>query len=381
MSIQKNSHTKRKGLRPIVHATLLLCLSVAVTLALAEGLLRLYPSLMPEDVQLALLRSTEVFDVDTVADDYLGFHYPSAREVTNKSRDFDVRFTTDEHGFRNDPQWPAQADIVIVGDSLSFGFGVNQEHAWPRIIARELRPARVINLSLPGMGPPQYVRLYEKYGAPLRPKLLLFCIFSGNDVRDTRRFQKWQAAGAPGNYATWNLTDADAEIPLMEKSYLFLSLRSSVRNLRARSRSQTLTLPRGGRLQLVPEHYRADVRLIARADPGFTGIAEAVAKAKGLADRTGTQLLVVIFPTKEEVYQALQGRRYPHLDKPIRDSLKGRNLEILDLMGPLRSAARHGPQLYFEVDGHPNELGNHIIAERVLVYIRKNSARYGLAKK
>ena len=178
MSIQNNSNTKGSRLRQIVHATLLLCLSAAVTLALAEGLLRLFPSLMPEEVQLALLRTTEESNLDTIADDYLGFHYPSAKEVTNKSRDFDVRFTTDEHGFRNTPPWPAQADVVIVGDSLSFGYGVNQEHAWPRIIARELRPAHVINLSLPGTGPPQYARIYEKYGVSLRPKLLLFCIFS-----------------------------------------------------------------------------------------------------------------------------------------------------------------------------------------------------------
>lgn len=359
----------------------LVCLSVAVTLALAEGLLRLFPSLMPEEVQLEVLRATETYDVRTMADSYLGFHYPSTREVTHRSRDFDVRFTTDEHGFRNDPRWPAQADVIIVGDSLSFGYGVNQEHAWPRIIAKELRPARVINLSLPGTGPPQYLRVYKKYGTSLRPRLLLFCIFSGNDIRDTRRFQNWEAAGAPGDYSLWNLTNNDSAHPLIERSYLLLSLRSAVKSLRARFHSQTIALPSGGRLQLVPEHYKADARLIARADPGFTGIAKTVTEAKALADRTGTQFLVVLFPTKEEVYLPLEGRKYPHLARSIRDSLKATHVEILDLTGTLRSAAHRGPQLYFEIDGHPNELGNHVIAERVLVYIQRNLARYRFAEK
>ena len=381
MSIRKNSSTHRRGSRQIFHATVLVGVSVAVTLALAEVLLRLFPSLMPEEVQLEALRTTETYNVHTVADSYLGFHYPSTREVIHQSRDFAVRFTTDEHGFRNDAQWPAQADVIIVGDSLSFGYGVDQEHAWPRIVAKELRPARVINLSLPGTGPPQYLRIYKKYGTSLRPKLLLFCIFSGNDIRDTRRFQNWEAAGAPGDYSLWHHANNNSAPPISERSYLLLSLRSALRNLRAQFHSQTIALPSGGRLQLVPEHYKADERLIARADRGFTGIAKAVTEAKALADRTGTQLLVVLFPTKEEVYLPLEGRTYPHLERSIRDSLRDTHVDILDLTGPLRSAAHRGPQLYFEIDGHPNDLGNHVIAERVLVDIQRNLARYRFAEK
>jgi len=369
-------------LRRAVTATFLVFVSVALTLGLIEGALRLFPALLPEDVQLQLLRKTDTTDAPTIPDPYIGYRNPPNRVMTHHSRDFDVRVRTDEEGFRNESPWPSAADVVIVGDSLSYGYGVDDAHAWPMIVARSLRPSRLINLSLPGTGPLQYERSFEKFGVPLHPKLLLFSIFSGNDAKNTRSFEDWLAAGSPGAYSVWRDVRPAKPHSLrneLERSYLVRALWSARKNLRARLQQRTLDFPDGGRIQLVPAPYDREVKLITDRDRGFTGIAKAVASTKAVADRLGIHMLVVLFPTKEEVYLPLHGYPYPDLVIPIRDSLKDAHVEILDLTDDLRNAARGGSRWYFEVDGHPNELGNQLIAERVLEHIRANLGRYGLS--
>ena len=85
----------------------------------------------------------------------------------------------DSHGFRNVGTWPTRADVVAVGDSWVFSYGVNDEETWPTRWSGACPGTRVINLGMSGFGPEQYTRAYERYGAPLHPKVLLYGIFAG----------------------------------------------------------------------------------------------------------------------------------------------------------------------------------------------------------
>src|SRR3954468_18632547 len=127
------------------------------------------------------------------ADPFLGFVYaPYAQSnLVQTSVQFGLRM--DSHGFRNLGTWPARADVVVVavGDSWVFSYGVNDDEAWPHQVERSLPGIRVINLGLAGLGPEQYTRAYERYRAPLHPKVLLYGIYAGNDLLDTADFDRW----------------------------------------------------------------------------------------------------------------------------------------------------------------------------------------------
>jgi hypothetical protein len=143
----------------------------------------------------------------------------------------------DSHGFRNLGTWPARADVVVVavGDSWVFSYGVNDDEAWPHQVERSLPGIRVINLGLAGLGPEQYTRAYERYGAPLHPKVLLYGTFPGNDLLDTSDFDRWPEAGSPGNY-TWRTTGRMRQLdtPIIGKSYVVLLLKESWKSRKAR---------------------------------------------------------------------------------------------------------------------------------------------------
>ncbi|MBP9800738.1 MAG: arylesterase, partial [Sterolibacterium sp.] len=54
----------------------------------------------------------------------------------------------------NTPAIPATPVILVLGDSLSAGYGIGKEQSWPSLLARRLQekrlPQRVVNISISG---------------------------------------------------------------------------------------------------------------------------------------------------------------------------------------------------------------------------------------
>jgi hypothetical protein len=153
--------------------------------AAAEACLRLFPELMPEEAQVRL-HWQDVGKPISQADPYLGHVFPANQlgRIERSDGNFAFTYTTDEHGFRNRSPWPERADIVVLGDSMAFGYGVEDDQAWPTLLEENLPDSRVINLGLIGAAPQQYFRIYKTFGQALQPSLVLFCLFPGNDVTD-----------------------------------------------------------------------------------------------------------------------------------------------------------------------------------------------------
>jgi hypothetical protein len=49
---------------------------------------------------------------------------------------------------------------------------------------------------VPGVGPYEYLEILRRFGLPLEPRLVLFNIYEGNDLRDAARFAEQLARGA-----------------------------------------------------------------------------------------------------------------------------------------------------------------------------------------
>ena len=366
------------------HAWLwLVPLSTLVGLLLLEGALRLFPSLMPIEAHQRLLYLAEEGGLKSVADPYLGFLYPANSSSEFVSREFGVVVeATDEHGFRNPSPWPEHAEIVIVGDSMAYGYGVASQESWPRLLDDALPVSRVITLGLPGTVPQQYTRYFEKFGARLRPRLLIYMVFPGNDIKGTVEFDRWIAAGAPGSFDHWRYFEGHVPVrgqSVLDRSALVMSLRSLTKALRNSSSWKFIELTGGGRLRLAPQLYRQSIAMNRPGTPGFEAVVKATREARELAHALGSQLVVVLAPTKETVYLPLLREPFPGLTEPLGSVLTNdEGMAVIDLSEPLRKRAARGEQLFFEVDGHPNALGNRVIAEVVIQYLRTHAQALGL---
>ena len=352
------------GRRSIIKNLTLLATSGVVALAAAEVALRTIPGLLPEETALRM-HWNEIRDMPTatVRDSVLGFAYPPNHEGSVHRGDTRFSYTTDEDGFRNPDPLDGPADIVVVGDSHVFGWGVADDENWVHLLDRELPDRRVRNLGLIGAAPEQYTRVLERYGLADEPSIVLYVLFPGNDGTDQRMFNDWEAAGSPGNLDVWRF--AGGSVGVLERSALLQLVRAAARGRALRGR--TVAFQDGSSVRIATRAYGGGAAALAEGSPVRRDVFESIARARTLTESRGARFVLGLMPTKAEVYLPGLGEEPPPLISAVEPELRTAGYEILDLTEPLSAAADRA--LFFEVDGHLNAAGNRIVADAVRRYL------------
>jgi lysophospholipase L1-like esterase len=122
----------------------------------------------------------------------LGFMLEPNKSSRQVGEEFDVQVDTNSLGLRGpEVTVPKPADryrVLVLGDSFSFGWGVEFKDAWVTRLARELqtpdgRSVEVVDAGVPGWSPPQEFVFLEQRGLDLQPDLVLWQLCS-NDLHD-----------------------------------------------------------------------------------------------------------------------------------------------------------------------------------------------------
>lgn len=370
--------------------------TMLLMVGLAEGFLRTFSTLFSEETQQFLAATPAN---SGVAHPYIGHLHRPSRTMLQAGRDFKAAHHADTLGFRNPVPWPDRAVVVAVGDSLTFGLNVADEHAWPVIVGQALRTP-VVNLGLVGASPEQYFRLYETFGARLQPKLLLVGVYVQNDFWDAGMFDLWLREGVGNNYMVWRNFGrplrvpislrrpiASAEglfrgyaYPLIRSSYLYNLLNAVRGGELAAGTPATLSFTDGSRLQLNRRDFETMTSGAQPGDREFQLVMESLRKIQGLAAAQGTGVLLVLQPGKEEVYLPLAGEAVKDPAGPLRQALDDAGIAYLDLAPVFRERAKAGERLFFEVDSHPNEAGYALIGRSVASHLAQHAGTYGLTQ-
>lgn len=345
-------------------------MGIGVALVSAEVLLRVRPSLLPEEALLRLHWSgLEPPETITVAHPTCGYvHRPGESHVMERD-DFRFTLAADEYGFRNASPWPAAAPVVAVGDSMTFSYGVDQPEMWTTLLATELG-APVINLGIDGGAPRQALRIYEEYARRASPEVVLFGVFPGNDYIDERTFERWEASGDGGNYAIWRWyggRQAAGVKQLLGRSYLLVGLREALKSYD--HKGTTIDMPDGGRLRLAPGLIEGAMPPNVTAEDAQR-LYDTVAEARDVVEADGVSFVAMLFPTKEEIYLAAQGEPFPDGVGLLVSNLEQRDVLCLDLRPAMLAEVKEGATLFFETDGHPNAAGYVVIAKAVAGFLR-----------
>mgnify|MGYP006279286549 CR=1 FL=1 len=115
--------------------------------------------------------------------------FPPRSEQTFTSVDFTYTAHINNLGLRGRELPRQRGDafrIAAIGDSYTYGWGVEMEDTWLRRLETILREqgydVETVNLGKPGAGPPDYAGLAEKAIPVLRPDLVLVGMLQGNDL-------------------------------------------------------------------------------------------------------------------------------------------------------------------------------------------------------
>jgi hypothetical protein len=377
------ARARRRAVRlTVVLLPIALAMAVA-TLVLAEAALRVVPGLMPAHAANRARLFQDLAAVRTLPHREIGFLYPPRAKLTMRHQDAAFSFRTDSRGFRNAGPWPKRADVVALGDSVTFGFGVPHDQSWVARAASMLGTTSV-NLALPGFGPLQHLRVYEAFGAALHPRLVLVGFFPANDFWDTGKFLKWLTLPERGDYMLWrdfgvNESGGRSAVEKVVKSSYLASLVWAVATARSEvyGRGAIVHDTPGGRLLLVPGAVQQMADAAAPDRPEFVEVFRALKRLDERVRADGGELVVVLVPSKEHVYLPLRGMMPDDPLAHVYRALDELGTSSLDLTPHFRARAAAGEQLFFEMDGHPNARGNELTADVVVDYLRRRGTAVG----
>jgi hypothetical protein len=97
-----------------------------------------------------------------------------------------VRYRADRHGFNNpDALWDQPVDLVLIGDSFAQGQCVNPMAQMATLLRASV--PRTLSLAMGHDGPLLELATLKEFGSRLKPRVVLWLYFQGNDLHDLAR--------------------------------------------------------------------------------------------------------------------------------------------------------------------------------------------------
>ena len=358
---------------------LLLLASVGVPLVLALGLIRWFaPGLLGIPVDLQLVRVSEklppFFEGVFRANDY------KTEEFILKDPYTRVRAKPlypevggmgphDILGFRN-RKVPNVADIVVIGDSQTYGNNASLEQNWPTQMADKLGldHDQVYAMAVGGWGAAQYLDMFYNAVA-FQPHLVVVAMYTGNDPLDSVYMayghERWRALRPKPD-----LTLADAPktaFPAPESEWWPVAFEDGVRT--------TFT----------PELRYSSNQNNPVAKAGYGVMAKVAEVISTIGEDHGIEIVFTIIPTKELVYwpkvRDAQLKAPPDYTKLINAEQRNiaefeqaihalDNARYVDVVKPLQEAALGPSPLYpDDTNGHPVATGYAVLGEAMAVAV------------
>jgi lysophospholipase L1-like esterase len=312
-------------------------LYVAVLLALGGGVIEGFCRLAE--------RATDVllgpFEIDVVPD-VLGF------DPHHEIGHLDLTTYANEGGyngpFRPTDRAPGTFRVAVLGDSFTFGWGVQAEEAWPALLEERLAAglagtgvtAEVLNFGVPGYNTWLQLLHWQRVVSRYTPDAVLLGYYSNDAVIDRR---------VPNVYALCPL-----EPPRWPALFAAAQERSAIvrvaHDLYWVARAGSPLAPWGGPEALQPGNY------------GFRCSIEWAAMLASDVEATGASFAVVQLPHMEDLDDPGDGERAAQ--ERLRSALEERGITTDDAYPGL---AGLDPADVINADKHPNVAGNRAILE------------------
>ena len=335
-------------------------------------------------------------------DPLLGWSLRPGARGTHHHQDFAVQVEISSQGLRDrvypEARVPGMRRMLLLGDSFTFGFGVEGDEIWHERIEARRPDWEMINAGVPGYGTGQELLYYEEHGRQFRPDVVLLLVHP-TDFRDNNESLVY------GNYKpTFVATDdgglelTQVPVPRLDldlrfdawlrshtwflyRLYHFSEFAEAAREERAQREEEARELRRAARAKeesaaaeprraKLPSNHpeRVAARLARQAKDELARQARRK-PSKFAVDQTVTERLLAQLRARVEE----SGARLLVVSTPMPDPPRGPFLESVRRLGlphlDLEDAFRGQTDYHFEHDLHWTPKGNGIAAEAVEAFL------------
>ena len=262
--------------------------------------------------------------------------------------------------------------IVIAGDSLTEAFQVEEADSYPALTEKKINDSgtaqktEILNMGIAGYGTQRELYVLENKGLKFNPDIFVLAFFTGNDFED-------------------NLDEIDKKAIFTAEQKFKNKIKLFLRNhfaswrfiLRLKSRNNFLAyLKNNGNSEaggsgydpiFKKEYSGKTEKLIEKSE-------KLLLEFKNLADKNGKDHLVLILPSAGQVYLDGKNDYDPEkANKILKNFFEKQGINYIDLLPDLKNSYKLNSEkdLYFPLDGHPNENGHLVISNRLADYFIK----------
>ncbi|MFQ3247655.1 MAG: lysophospholipase L1-like esterase [Arenicella sp.] len=311
----------------------------------------------------------------------------------------DLRYTVapyssghDAWGFRNQ-SLPSPADVVAIGDSMTYGVSATSAHSWPAWLA-SMSGRNIYNLSLGGYGLGDYEWLLRNKASALKPKLVLIGIYLGNDLTGASGAKQTNPLESKAKAIKKNSQILILRDYLSRKSMLYQVTKHNLKRLSSSARLLEKKSTKKMTIMLEAKHIQTVLELMTigeflnEADT-LSNMAEALSnldKIMRVCDESEFECSFVVIPTKPSVYLEAAMQALSDVEKSlvmqqvnfegfIRQQVTSfcqkRGYVVIDVLSAMRKKARSIELYSSGHDVHPNAKGYNVIAETINQRISK----------
>lgn len=291
--------------------------------------------------------------------------------------EFSFTVQTNDDGLRDEP-FEGAFDIAAIGNSFTFGFGVEMEESWPNRL-EAISGKRVANLGWAGWNSHIYPIAIRRYAIPLQTNLWIWTFF-GNDLPESAGAESFISSGET-NYIEWAPQGAAAK---KELSFPW-SLRTFQLLVRL-IKPELFLLPNSGdgvyddgELKMRYGLYAWETTDPAKQDVvrGWELTKDALLEALDLSAEHDASLVVVYIPNREHVYWSylksvmtdVGVAQLDSVERQLQDFCMEHGIYYVNLLPPFQEKAVDGEMLYFPADGHWNAAGHDFAATIISDYL------------
>ncbi len=310
-------------------------------------------------------------------DSLLGYTMRPNYTGRQRSREYNVKIRTNSFGLRGgEPdRSPSRKNILILGDSFTFGHGVAEEQTYAHRLQEKLDQVQpgvyqVINAGVMGYDNVQELRFLERYSPVFQPVIAVLSIYPANDLLDNLLPEETRAMNLQG--------DAENRNYFLRHSRFLWVLNSAAANLKGKARyrrgTDVAALARTQHL-LIPE-------LSSLSEPNLAVMDSILAEFQNLAQKHRFVPIVMLIPsrlqfnTSDQTFTAKLIPGYTlDFNRPtslVETIAARRRILCLNLEKCLRGTSAP-ERCYFRFDKHFNAEGHARAAEFLFQEILRNT--------
>ena len=282
-----------------------------------------------------------------------------------------VYIKTNSRGFRNQEEFDVHIPsnrlrIVCVGDSFTFGVGVDNDHSWCQQLASTDHRLQTVNMGVGGYGVDQMYLWYLREGARVDHDVLILAATPEAFWRIP--FKRSGGYGKPVLQVRGNQLVA-ANVPVRKASrfvrWMHLNARDAVFELR------TVTVLQWILNNLQPARASGSDRA---AESQRAVIARIIASLQAINKQKNSVLFLVYMPTLEEYYSWDSPQRWRGL---LRDEAAKQGIPFIDFFEDIQKLALSEVQRLFIPPnvlgaGHLSDYGNEYVARKLYRFVADN---------